>query len=118
MRLEARYLNEINEISEMSIWFTSYCDIAFTLIDDDKIVAIATADNFTDLDELADADYIEIHNLGVVEQGKGYGSTLVRLLQERFDWLEAHEILESATGFWEKMGFEIDRDAEIGTWYG
>lgn len=116
MKLEAKYTNEIK--NETSIFFTNYSDITFALTNDnDQIVAIATADNLYDLDEIEDADGIEIHNLGVSAEGKGYGSMIVRSLQERFNWLEAHEILADAAGFWTKMGFEIDADAEIGVWH-
>lgn len=114
MRIEARNTSEIK--NETTIFFTDYCDITFCLIDDnDEILAIATADNITEIDD--DTDGIEIHNLGVIAEGRGYASTLIKMLQGKFDWLEAHEILESAIGFWEKMGFEIDQDAEIGTWW-
>lgn len=106
MKAVAKYADEVN-INKFSIYFTVYPDVVFVLEDEDgNEVAIATADNLSDIEDAENVDTIEIHNFGVVEERRGYGKALVELLQEKYN-LEAHDVLDEAQGFWEKMNVEI-----------
>ena len=114
MKLETRYTDEV-KTEEFSIFFTNYPDVVFVLVSDDgEDVAIATADNLSDIEDAAATDWIEIHNFGVKVQNHGYGNQLVKLIQERYSLIEAHEVLKAAEGFWTKMGFE--QNGEVWTW--
>lgn len=118
MKLETRLIREGHKYPFYMFQQHPFLDewgrhVIFALSDGDEDVALAYAWNLESLEDATSTEYVEILLLEAREQGRGYGSTLLALLKEKYSRIGVSNIVPGVEGFWWKCGFGFDGSVSL-----
>ena len=90
------------DYSHVGLFFTNSNGLA---------AAVAYIWNVDTIEELENADYIEILYFETATKGYGWGTKFISALKDRYSCIGACQ--PEAEGFWRKMGFETQRVSDV-----